>query len=166
MSGILEFTARAVLIGVGATVVMDFWSVLLKRCLGIPSLDYRLVGRWLGHMAHGRFAHDSIVAASPVRGELILGWCAHYAISIVFAALLLALWGREWAQHPTLVPALVMGLVTLAAPFLIMQPAMGAGIAASKTPKPNTARLRSLATHTAFGIGLYVSAWIAARFIG
>jgi hypothetical protein len=40
---------------------------------------------------------------------------------------------------------------------------MGLGIAASRTPKPNVARLRSLATHTAFGVGLYGSAWILAQ---
>jgi hypothetical protein len=166
VSGILEFTARAVLIGVGATVVMDLWAVLLKRCFGIPSLDYRLVGRWLGHMPRGRFAHDNIAAVSPARGELILGWGAHYAIGIVFAALLLVLCGRDWAHQPTLAPALGMGLATLVAPFFVMQPGMGFGVAASKTPKANTARLRSVAAHTVFGIGLYVAAWIAARFIG
>jgi hypothetical protein len=161
----LEFTVRAILIGVGATAVMDLWAVLLKRYFGIPSLDYRFVGRWLGHMAQGRFAHDSIAAAPPIRGELILGWCAHYAIGIVFAALLLAIWGLDWARHPTLVPAVTMGLITLAAPFFVMQPAMGAGVAASKAPKPNAARLRSVATHTAFGIGLYVSASVVALLI-
>ena len=41
-----------------------------------------------------------------------------------------------------------------------MQPAMGAGIAASKTPRPRVARLRSLVTHTVYGVGLYVSAWL------
>ncbi|MDO9126054.1 MAG: DUF2938 family protein, partial [Parvibaculum sp.] len=39
---------------------------------------------------------------------------------------------------------------------------MGAGIAASKTPKPNAARLRSLVSHTVFGIGLYVAALLVA----
>jgi hypothetical protein len=165
VSGILEFTARAVLIGVGATAVMDLWAVLLKRYFGIPSLDYRIVGRWLGHMTRGCFAHDSIAAASPVRGELVLGWCAHYAIGVAFAALLLVLRGHDWAHHPTLAPALVMGLVTLVAPFLVMQPAMGLGVAASTTPKPNASRLRSVAAHTAFGVGLYASAWIAALVI-
>jgi hypothetical protein len=58
-----------------------------------------------------------------------------------------------------LLPALIVGLITVAAPFLIMQPGMGAGIAA-KTPNPTAARLRSLATHAVFGIGLYGSAWL------
>jgi Protein of unknown function (DUF2938) len=39
-----------------------------------------------------------------------------------------------------------------------LQPALGAGIAASRTPRPNIARLRSIITHLSFGIGLYVAA--------
>jgi DUF2938 family protein len=154
----VEIIARAVLIGIGATIVMDLWTAVRKRVFGVASLDYRMLGRWLGNLPRGRFAHDNIAQASPVRGELVLGWCAHYAIGITFALLLLALWGLDWARHPTLLPALIVGLGTVIAPFLILQPAMGAGIAASKTPRPNVARLRSVLTHTVFGIGLYVSA--------
>lgn len=65
--------------------------------------------------------------------------------------------GTEWLWHPTLIPALIVGLGGVAAPFLIMQPAMGAGIAASRTPKPWLARARSIVTHFIFGIGLCVS---------
>jgi hypothetical protein len=59
-------------------------------------------------------------------------------------------------------PALILAWVALAAPFLIMQPGMGAGIAASRTPNPNVARLRSILGHTAFGVGLYVVALLTA----
>jgi hypothetical protein len=41
-------------------------------------------------------------------------------------------------------------------PFLILQPGMGRGIAASKTPQPNVARLNTLITHLSFGVGLYL----------
>ena len=51
-----------------------------------------------------------------------------------------------------------LGLVTIVAPWFVMQPAMGAGIAASRTPHPWSARLRNLATHAVYGIGLYLSA--------
>ncbi|MEW6332336.1 MAG: DUF2938 family protein, partial [Pseudomonadota bacterium] len=42
-----------------------------------------------------------------------------------------------------------------AAPFLVMQPGMGAGIAARRTPRPAAARVQSLVTHAIFGLGLY-----------
>ena len=35
---------------------------------------------------------------------------------------------------------------------------MGAGIAASRTPRPNAARLQSLVTHAVFGLGLFATA--------
>ena len=157
----MEIVARAVLIGIGATIVMDLWTLVRKRAFGVASLDYRMLGRWIGNLPRGQFAHENIGKASPVRGELVLGWCAHYTIGITFALLLLELWGLDWARHPTLLPALIVGIGTVIAPFLILQPAMGAGIAASKTPHPNTARLRSVLTHTVFGIGLYLSALLS-----
>ncbi|MNP42665.1 hypothetical protein D3C76_1364470 [compost metagenome] len=76
---------------------------------------------------------------------------------MIFAALLLALCGLEWAQQPRFVPAFVLGLATVAAPYLIMQPGMGAGFFASKTPKPNAARGRSLLAHGVFGVALYLA---------
>ncbi|OEZ91722.1 hypothetical protein JAB8_13170 [Janthinobacterium sp. HH106] len=155
----------ALAIGVGATAVMDVWAVALKRFWCIPSLNLAMVGRWLGHIPRGTFTHVNIAQAAPVRDEAILGWTAHYAIGVLFAAVLLALVGREWVQGPTFAPALLAGLVSVAAPFCILQPGMGAGLAASKTPHPAAARLRSLIAHTAFGIGLYLAAllWSTVR---
>jgi hypothetical protein len=157
-----EFAARAVIVGAGATGIMDLWTLFLKRVFGIPSLDYAWVGRWIGHFRRGRWMHDNIGRAEPVAGEAALGWSAHYAIGIIFAVLLLVVWGLEWARNPTLFPALTIGLVTIVVPFFVMQPAFGIGIAASKVPNPNIARLRSLMTHLSFGIGLYVSARLGA----
>lgn len=77
---------RAVLIGVGATLVMDVWARVLGA-LGIPSLSFAFLGRWLGHLPGGRWRHESIAHAAPVRHELLIGWSAHYAIGITFAAL-------------------------------------------------------------------------------
>jgi hypothetical protein len=60
---------------------------------------------------------------------------------------------------------LIVSLVCLAAPFFIMQLGMGAGIAASNTPNPNAARLRSIVPDSVFGIGVYVSALLAALLL-
>jgi hypothetical protein len=151
-------------IGVGATLAMDLWATARKRLLGVPPPDYGLVGRWLGHMAlSGRFRHDRISAAPAVRGERLIGWTAHYLTGIAFAILLTGIWGSAWIRQPTIGPALLVGVGTVAAPFLLMQPGMGAGIAASRTPRPASARLQSLVTHAIFGLGLY-AAGQAARF--
>ncbi len=149
------------LTGAGATAAMDLWMIARRRLLGIPLPDYGLVGRWLAHMAHGRFRHERIAASPQVSGERLLGWTAHYLIGIGFAAVLLAVWGAEWARQPTPGPALIVGIGSVAAPFLIMQPGMGAGIAARRTPDPAAARIQSLVTHTVFGFGLYAAGLVA-----
>jgi len=156
-----SYLLHSLLIGAGATLVMDLWAIVRKRLLHIPALDYALVGRWLAHSMRGKFRHESIATSPPVRGERAIGWTAHYAIGIAFASLLLGMWGLAWVRQPTIGPALIVGIGSVAAPFLLMQPGMGAGIAASRTPRPAAARLQSLVTHAVFGLGLYVSGWVA-----
>jgi hypothetical protein len=153
----MDYLACILLVGAGATAATDLWAIARKRLLDIPPPDYGLVGRWLAHMARGRFRHDRISAAPPVRGERLTGWTAHYLIGITFAALVPGIWGLAWLRDPTIGPALAVGLGTVAAPFLVMQPGMGAGIAARRTPRPAAARLQSLITHAVFGLGLYAS---------
>lgn len=145
------------LLGIGATAVMDVWGICRKKLFGLAMPNYGLVGRWIAHMTRGRFHHDSIAASAPVPGEQIIGWIAHYLIGIIFAGLLIGVWGLLWLERPTIGPALLVGLGTVLAPFLLMQPGMGAGIAASRTPQPNSARLQSLISHAIFGFGLYLA---------
>jgi hypothetical protein len=156
----MDYLMHALPVGAGATALMDLWAIVRRRMLGSALPDYGLVGRWLAHMPRGRFRHASIKAAAPVRGERAIGWIAHYLVGVAFAALLLALVGPAWFERPTLAPALLVGIATVAAPFLVMQPGMGAGIAASRTMRPAAARLQSLVTHGVYGLGLYASGWI------
>ena len=157
MSENLEFALRTILIGAGATIVMDVWAFLLRQ-LGIPSLNFALLGRWLGHLPRGKWMHASIAKATPVRGESLIGWGAHYSIGITFAALLVATFGLKWARSPSLLPALFIGIVSVVAPLFVLQPALGAGIASSKTPRPVFNSVKSLVTHTVYGCGLYLAA--------
>ena len=148
----------AIAIGLGATLVMDLWNLFLKRAFGIPSLSYRLLGRWLRHMPGGTLTHASITAAEQKPFEGAIGWVAHYTIGVVFALVFVLLASGDWLAQPTLLPALLYGIFTVVFPFFIMQPSLGLGIAASRTPRPGQARMKSLLTHTVFGVGLYASA--------
>lgn len=152
----LEVVAQVVLLGAGATVVMDAW-MLLMRALKVPTLNFAFVGRWVGHACQGQFAHRSIGQATPVRGEVVLGWIAHYVTGIVFALLLVGIEGVAWLQVPTFLPALALGVATVAVPLFMIQPAMGAGFASSKTPTPGKNCLRSVISHAVFGVGLYLA---------
>ena len=155
---IQELILKVILIGVGATIVMDIWAIFLKSFFNIPSLNYAMVGRWIGHFKKGQFVHENITKSSYIKGEKLIGWSAHYLIGIIFSGLLIYIYGLEWIETPTLLPALFIGIVTIVAPFFLMQPCLGFGIAASKAPNPNFSRLLSFAAHSIYGMGLYLSA--------
>jgi hypothetical protein len=145
------------LIGFGATAVLDLWLALLKR-MGVPTGSFALVGRWVAHMGRGRFMHASIAKAAPARNELVIGWITHYVVGMAFGAALVVLQGWAWVRQPTFAPALLTGVATVVMPLFVMQPAMGSGIAASRTPAPLQHCARSLANHAVFGIGMYLAA--------
>jgi hypothetical protein len=166
MNTLAHSSISAVLIGLGATLTFDLWALFLKHAFKVTPSNICLVGRWISYMPRGVFRHESIAATPQGRAECTVGWTAHYLIGTSFAIVFVAVAGDRWLQHPTLMPALVFGIVTVVAPFLIMQPSFGLGIAASKTSDPAQARLRSLMNHAAFGTGLYASATLLNMVIG
>lgn len=157
MNEALDVAVRTVLIGVGATAVMDVWLQALKKA-GVPVQNFAMLGRWIGHWADGQWHHAAIAKAAPVKGEVWMGWLAHYAIGIGFAVLMVVIFGSAWAASPCLAPALLLGVATVAVPLLVMQPALGAGVASTKTSAPWRNSFKSLANHSVFGVGLYLAA--------
>src|ERR1051325_1684222 len=152
----------AILLGIGATLSMDVWNLLLKRALGIPSLNYCLLGRWFCYMPTGTFRHPNIGAASPRAHECTVGWMAHYTIGVTLALTFVVVFASaDWLARPTLLPALLYGIGTVGFPLFIMQPSLGLGVASSRSPNPARARLKSLMTHSVFGLGLYLVALAA-----
>lgn len=157
MSGSESLILRAALIGVGATIILDLWAVFFSRALKMPGTNWSLVGRWIGHIPRGRFVHESIARADAVHGEAAIGWVAHCVIGIGYGLVLLVFSGKAWLLQPTLIPPLLLSWALLLAPFFIMMPGMGSGVAGSKTPKPHLTRLRSFISHSIFGIGMYAT---------
>ena len=153
-----SYIVGAIAIGIGATLLMDVWNLFLRRTFRIPSLNYCFLGRWLRHMPEGTLRHASIAAAPPRAGECTVGWIAHYTIGIVLALVFVLIASGDWLARPTVLPAVLYGIGTVVFPFFIMQPSLGLGVASSRTPNPMQARLKSLVTHTVFGVGLYVAA--------
>jgi hypothetical protein len=151
----------AILIGLGATLTFDSWALFLKHAFGIAPSNICLVGRWLRYMPEGTFRHANIMSAPQKSAECVVGWIEHYMIGVTFAIIFVAVVGSKWLQYPTLLPAVAFGIITVLAPFLLLQPSFGLGFAASRTANPWQSRLRSLMNHTAFGVGLYLFAWLA-----
>lgn len=153
---------NAALAGLGATVVLDLWAWAMARWFGLGATNWAMVGRWLGHMPRGRFVQKALAKARPIPAEATIGWIAHYGIGAGYGLLLLALAGPGWFARPTLAAPLLLSWVLLVAPFLVMMPGMGMGIAGAKTPRPGAARLKSFAGHSVFGLGLYAAAALLA----
>jgi Protein of unknown function (DUF2938) len=156
---------EAVLIGLGATLLIDLWALFLRRAFSIPSLNYCLLGRWVLYMPDGKIVHESIAATPQMPHECTVGWITHYLIGTALALLFVLLVSGSWLARPTLLPALAFGIATVLVPFFTLQPSFGLGIAASKTPNPNKARLKSLMTHTIFGVGLYLWAYLLSHVL-
>ena len=140
----MEFTIQGVLIGVIATMAMDIWAAVVKHSLRLPTADWALVGRWFGHMPRGVFVHRPIADSAPIPNELVIGWVGHYVTGVVYGLAYLYIVQVLLRTGPSLYSALVFGLITLIAPWFVMQPAMGVGVFATKTPRPGLMRIINL----------------------
>lgn len=157
----LEFLLLSMVIGAGGTAALDLWNLLLHRSLGMPLPPWHLVGRWFAGLPAGQLVHSKGIGESPaVANELAIGWVMHYLVGMLFAAILLVLWGMDWAVAPTFLPPLIVGLATVGAGWFILQPGMGVGVACSGAPNPNVARLNNIAGHVVFAIGMYLVALV------
>lgn len=146
--------------GIGGTVAMDVWAWLLARLGVAPFPNWAMPGRWLGHVFKGRIFHDDIGAADPVSSELGLGWVLHYGVGILYGVVFVPLAGSVWVTDPTFVPVWIFSLITIAAGWFLLQPGMGLGWAASKTPSPWKVRGFGLIAHTVFGLGMWAVALV------
>lgn len=154
---------KAATVGIGGTLVLDLYALFLARVMGVPVTNWAMVGRWFGNMPRGQFVQTGMSKAEPVKGELAIGWIAHYAIGAGYGLLLLPLWGRVWLNHPTVLPPIFLSWVLLIAPCLVMMPGMGLGIAGRRAPRPNITRLKSMVGHSVFGFGMYATAVALSR---
>jgi hypothetical protein len=59
---------------------------------------------------------------------------------------------------------MLLAWVLLVAPYFIMMPGMGMGIAGSRTPQPKVTRLKSVMGHSVFGLGMYATGRLLALY--
>ncbi len=155
MSG---WVVTGLVMGVAGTAAMDVWAVVLNRAAGLPMPNWAMPGRWLGHVLRGKVFHDAIGDAAPVPGELALGWALHYGVGILYGLVFALFAGAAWLGAPTFLPVWIFALVTISAGWFLLQPGMGLGWAASKTPNPWKVRALGLMAHTWFGTGMWLGA--------
>lgn len=153
----LDILWRGVAIGIGATVLMDIWAIILNKAIGQPLPNWGMVGRWVRHLPEKVF-HDDIGKAAPYAHEKALGWIFHYLVGVLYGVILVVLAGAAWLANPTFLPAFILGIVTVGAGWFLLAPGMGAGWAASKTPNPTKVRALNLVAHTVFAFGMFSTA--------
>ena len=149
---------RGVAIGIGGTVFMDVWAIILARFFGESPPNWAPVGRWFWHLGRGKVFHDTIANAESHPNERAIGWISHYAVGILYGLILAVVWGPAWLASPTFLPAFIVGIVTVGAGWFLLQPGLGIGWAASKTPNPNKVRALNLVAHTVFALGMFATA--------
>lgn len=157
----MELVLTGALMGLGGTFAMDVWAWALSRFAGQPFPNWAMPGRWLAHVFRGRVWHDDIGAAAVVPGELGLGWAFHYGVGLIYGVIFVLLAGGAWLAAPVFLPLWVFAIVTIAAGWFLLQPGMGLGWAASRTPRPWKARIMGLIAHTVFALGMWTVAVLA-----
>ncbi|WP_292200837.1 DUF2938 family protein, partial [Mesorhizobium sp.] len=91
----LDIVWRAIAIGIGATVFMDVWAIILNKAFGLPRPNWGMVGRWVRHLPEKVF-HDDISQAALYTHEKALGWAFHYLVGILYGVILVVLAGTGW----------------------------------------------------------------------
>ena len=150
------------IVGILATITMDVVAVIAVR-LGIAGRGPRrtgpdLIGRWIGYLLRGKFRHANILETPPLRGELVLGLAAHYAIGIVLTLVYLRLLIVVQAT-PTALSAILYGTATTVFPWFLMFPSQGMGWLGRDAPGDAHLPRVSLFNHIIFGLG--IALWMA-----
>jgi Protein of unknown function (DUF2938) len=145
------------LLGLGANLLFDLWQRGLALATGQPAPNWAPIGRWFRHLGEGKVFHEDIGKAKPYEHELAVGWIGHYVVGITYGVIFALIVGPEWLAAPRFLPAWIFGLATVAFGWFLLQPGLGMGWAAARTPDPWRVRLLNLAGHTVFGLGLWLT---------
>jgi hypothetical protein len=63
----LGLVFRGAVMGIGATILLDLWTIFLSRFAGQSRPNWALVGRWFWHLRDGRIFHDDIARTCALR---------------------------------------------------------------------------------------------------
>ncbi|MBT4235950.1 MAG: DUF2938 domain-containing protein [Marinovum sp.] len=144
------------LMGLGATVLIDLWALVLQRLARVALPNWAMVGRWVMHLPRGRLFHENIAAAQPMPKERQIGWVFHYFVGVVYGVFFALLAGPDWISAPTFLPVFIYALLTIVGGWFLLHPGLGLGWAVSKAENPNKVRILGLLSHSVFGLGLWL----------
>jgi hypothetical protein len=99
----------------------------IAPALGVDALGPQSLGRWVGHMRHGRFTHQDIADAPAIPHEAAIGIVAHYTIGLTLSTLYALLLRASKTRRGSLPIALAYGTATTIFSWFAMFPATGKG---------------------------------------
>ena len=131
---------EVIVIGVVAAAVLDIWQQIYRILFGTPITNWGMIGRWAAYIPKGQLVHENIGKTPAVPHEMALGWVVHYLVGIGYAVVYLFLMDVVIGTPPGFVSAMIFGIVSVSVTWFIIEPMLGAGFMASKTPnQPATA---------------------------
>jgi hypothetical protein len=145
-----------IVVGVIATATLDIWQQIYRLLFGAPITNWAMIGRWVAYLPKGQLVHEDIGKIPAVAGEATLGWIVHYVVGIGYAGVYLLLMEIVLRSPPGFVSAMVFGAVSVSVTWFFMEPVLGAGAMASRTPKPTAVMAQDFTSHLSFGLGLYL----------
>ncbi|MCP4383154.1 MAG: DUF2938 domain-containing protein [Hyphomicrobiales bacterium] len=160
--GIVEI----IVVGVIATACLDIWQQIYRLLFGTPITNWAMIGRWAAYIPKGQLVHENIGKTPAVANEEALGWAVHYIVGIGYAVVYLVLMWFIIQAEPGFVSAMIFGAVSVAVTWFAMEPILGAGVMASKTPKPTAAMAHDFTSHLSFGFGLFLGVVVFRALFG
>ncbi len=144
------------IVGVGSTIALDVWGVLVKTITKIPPTDWGIVGRWLIVITSVNFVLDQSKKNAPSLIEKATGWVFHYLVGIAYAALILLIYGVGFIENPTVMPTVIVGVIlsTLAGLGILM-PGLGGGFFARLIPNKFQTYAYIIVAHIIFAIAQF-----------
>ena len=150
------FFIHTVSIGILATLFMDLFSIINKKLFKITPLNYAIIGRWVLHWKSCKFAHNNIMQTQTLKNELVLGWIIHYITGVSWTYLYFVMC-TYFSYEINLLNTIIFTSITTLLPFMVIQPFLGFGFFAYKTPSPIHSIRNSLIAHITFGVGIFYS---------
>jgi Protein of unknown function (DUF2938) len=142
--------------GVLGTIVMDILNLIFSRIGIISKIEVNMIGRMAVGWIRGRFFYKHPNEMDEVSHEVLFGYITHYLIGIALAIPYIFGWDILIGGNPSLIWAIIYGIVTTVASWFFVYPTMGLGVLGLKSPKGFRVAFSSLANHLFFGIGLAV----------
>ena len=149
----LLFLVKIIIVGIISCLAMDLWQQVLKKISGIPSSNWRIVGRWfLMIFSAKKIFNPTITEELPLKNENRIGWLVHYSVAVIYVLFYWVLMTQTDLLAPTVLDGLMFGAISVVVPWFFFMPCLGNGFLATKSPNPTLSCTVALASHSILGL--------------